>query len=92
MLGLNISLNVLSFLLLRTLFTVDFDLVKLANKYQLTKLPSKDNESAKYLKKATIQRYLNKNSVFLQSFLKIFSKEAFLNFSRKVTPKKTNPE
>ena len=54
MLGLNISLNVLSFLFLRTLFTVDFDLVKLANEYQLAKLPSKDNESAKYLKKATI--------------------------------------
>ena len=37
-------------IIISTLFTIGFDLVKWTNKYQLTKLPSKDNESIKYLK------------------------------------------
>ena len=37
-------------LLLTTLFTVDFNIVKWINKCQLTKPLSKDNESTKYQK------------------------------------------
>ena len=36
-------------MLISTLFRVDFDLVKQTNKYQLTKLPSEDIESTKYI-------------------------------------------
>ena len=38
-------------MLITTLFRVDFDLVKQTNKYQLTKLPSEDIESTKYIKR-----------------------------------------
>ena len=36
-------------MLISTLFRVDFDLVKQTNKYQLTKLPSENIESTKYI-------------------------------------------
>ena len=40
----------------------------------------------------TNYKWIWKGSVFLHSFLKFFSGEAFLNFSEKVIPKKTTSE
>ena len=37
-------------IIISTLFTVGFDLVEETTKYQLRKLPSKDDKSTKYLK------------------------------------------
>ena len=41
--------GIIMIMLISTLFRVHFDLVKQTNKYQLTKLPSEDIESTKYI-------------------------------------------
>ena len=91
-------------IIISTLFTVGFNLVKWTKKYLITtpQWASKGNESTKYLKgnvalcpaglqySTYISSKLPKNytwrrkgSVFLQSFLKLFSGKAFLNLSKK---------